>query len=306
MDVVVDVDGRPQALVEVKVLSGLGPEQLERYDAGFPDVPSRLVLSPWRAPVDPGPSACWTTVTWSPLLKALSTSENPWVRTTAAAWSRHLEQGLPIVEPSTRWDDVGTRHGLGLVLRARMDWLHERLDLDEPWTRDLVTAGIGGSPVLRICGRAAGDGHAVHLDLQEARPPQDFPRADDPAADLRLRGPRGLVGLTLRAPTTQHFDWDLLHQLWRDVMQDARADWVKNAAKRKGVDKIHHARIVAAGAPPWLGVGYGDAWARKGHAALLGARFQLEPSSTLDDVLSALHRVVEMLGRMDERLQARS
>lgn len=49
-DVVVEVDGRVVAVIEVKVLSGLGPEQLERYLAyvGESDRAAWLPMPPWE------------------------------------------------------------------------------------------------------------------------------------------------------------------------------------------------------------------------------------------------------------------
>lgn len=76
---------------------------------------------------------------------------------------------------------------------------------------------------------------------------------------------------------------------------DGRA-WQTNAARlRDPVDRANWQRVVAAGAPGWLGKGYGMATARTHRVCAFGARFQLAPSATLhhvDTELQALHELV--------------
>lgn len=91
-------------MVEVKVLSGLGRDQLSRYRAALPDVPVRVAVFPERLSLDVGQQTGWQPVTWESLLAAFSTSANSWVSETATAWQRHLDAAMPAVG-----DSGGTR-----------------------------------------------------------------------------------------------------------------------------------------------------------------------------------------------------
>src|SRR4051794_32775567 len=64
LDLLVEADGVRVALVEAKVLSVLGPDQLNRYQASFPDVPHRVVLFPATLLIDLTGQPTWQPLTW--------------------------------------------------------------------------------------------------------------------------------------------------------------------------------------------------------------------------------------------------
>jgi hypothetical protein len=72
VDLVVHVDGRLRAVVEAKVLSGLGPAQLPRYEAAYPGAESYVLVYPGRLVIDPGTESRWRATTWEAVLGALA------------------------------------------------------------------------------------------------------------------------------------------------------------------------------------------------------------------------------------------
>lgn len=84
-DIVLTADRARIAVIEVKVLAGLGRRRLA--------VPLR----------DAKP---WQEVTWETLLRAYESSDHSWAAATARAWCHHLDSVLPKVGPGTRWNDL--------------------------------------------------------------------------------------------------------------------------------------------------------------------------------------------------------
>jgi hypothetical protein len=65
-------------------------------------------------------------------------------------------------------------------------------------------------------------------------------------------------------------------------MEQARTDWVRNAARPRAVhDREGYQRMVAAGALPFLGVGFGEANAKINNACMFGARIQFPADGKL-------------------------
>jgi len=104
VDLLISVDGRDRALIEVKVLSGRA--QLTRYGDAFSTIDPRVLLYPGRLPLDVNTAPGWRGLTWERLLDALGASTDPWVARTATSWSSHLRAALPTVDASTRWNDL--------------------------------------------------------------------------------------------------------------------------------------------------------------------------------------------------------
>lgn len=97
-----------------------------------------------------------------------------------------------------------------------------------------------------------------------------------------MRGPSVKICLVQTGvDTSADFDWDYLLSLW-PTMASARSDWVTEKPKpRSPHDKAGIERMVAAGGPKFLGIGFGDAQAKKSHDCMFGARIQLAPDITL-------------------------
>jgi hypothetical protein len=64
------------------------------------------------------------------------------------------------------------------------------------------------------------------------------------------------------------------------------------------IDRANWQSIVAAGAPTWLGKGWGMKVAKSGQACLFGGRFELMPNSTLGEIDAELRRVRPLIERM--------
>ena len=109
------------------------------------------------------------------------------------------------------------------------------------------------------------------------------------------RGPSAKVCLCQDGVTTSAgFDWDYLLRLW-PVMEQARSDWATNAAQPKAAhDQEGRARIIAAGAPPFLGIGHGEAQAKSSRFCMFGARVQFRADITLAELTAEVARLREL------------
>jgi hypothetical protein len=135
-------------------------------------------------------------------------------------------------------------------------------------------------------------------EVEENLPVRDYPKHYDPRR-AQPQGPSAKVCLSQEGVNTSAgFDWDYLHLLW-PVMEQARTDWVRNAARPKAAhDREGYKRIVAAGAPAFLGIGFGDAQAKINQACMFGARIQFPANVSLAQV----SREVAALGELTLKL----
>lgn len=287
VDLLVDVDGQLTTVIEVKVLSGLGRGQLARYDDAWPDAGRRVLVFPGRLPIDGVAEAGWQPLPWEGLLAAFACSDDPWVARTAAAWQAHLLNATPALDGTTRWNDLVPEEGFVVAMRARMSWVRQRMSPPPGVDHDLVTSAAGVSSVARLFRPAARSGYSILAEAEENLPVRDYPKyaGHGPA----VRGPS--VKVCLRqddVSTSAGFDWTYLLSLW-PTMAAARNDWVTNTARPKAPhDRAGWETLVQAGGPRFLGVGYGEAQAKISRECMFGARFQLPPDVTLDEVVQAL------------------
>jgi hypothetical protein len=129
LDLLLRRDGQNVGVIEAKLLSDLGPKQLDRYLAAFPGADVYRVLHLGRLPVNLRQSAPWASLTWEDVLVAYARSAHPWVSATAEAWIGQLDVLVPKVDAATVWNDVpDDAPGFELALRARIAWLSSRLD----------------------------------------------------------------------------------------------------------------------------------------------------------------------------------
>lgn len=192
-DIVLTAAGTRVAVIEVKVLAGLGPRQLERYYEAVPGADIYVLVYLEHLPVPLHDAGPWRELTWEAVLQAYEGSADPWVAATAHAWCHHLDGALPKVGPETRWNDLHEGADFVIAMRARMSWLY-------------------------------------------SNPAQ--PRA--------------------------------VH------------------------DREGYKRMVAAGAPPFLGIGFGEANAKINHACMFGARIQFPADSTLADISREIAEIAEL------------
>jgi len=203
---------RPVAVIEVKLLSDLGPQQLTRYLAAFPDVGTYCVLHLGGLPVNLRSAHPWRSLTWEAVLDAYAASHNAWVSTTARAWRAQLAPLVPVVDATTVWNDVpDDGAGMELALRARVAWLSRRMDSWCEVDHDLDPSSGGGNWAVRMWAATSTPHHFVIAEIQEGMTAYEW--KPDPARPYRqrLRGPVVLLGVLQDSVTTSAgSDWSLL------------------------------------------------------------------------------------------------
>lgn len=287
-DIVLCADGMCVAVIEVKVLAGLGARQLARYRAALPGAKVYALIYPERLAISLTEADAWRGLPWETVLRAYQRSSHSWAAATAQAWLGHLSTSLPRVGPGTTWNDLRLGEDFVIALRARMSWLSAQVRTPAGVDHDLVESTAGVSWIARLYASSPVPGYMIMVEIEENLPVRDYPKyvtADAP----RPRGPSAKVCLRQEGVTTSAgFDWDYLLRLW-PVMRQARSDWVRNAARPKAAhDREGHARIVGAGAPPFLGIGFGEAQTKINCFCMFGARIQFPADITLADLAAEM------------------
>jgi len=310
LDLLLLRDGRQLAAIEVKVLSDLGPKQLARYLEAFPDAGSHHVLYLGQLPLSLRPAPQWQSLTWQSVLTAYSQSAHSWVAATARAWLTQLDSLVPHVDANTVWNEVpDDAAGFELALRARIVWLSGRMESWCDLDHELSLSSGGGAWVADMSAAAASTSHRVIAEIQEGLAARAWRMDPDRPYRSRIVGPVVLVGLRQDGVSTSAgFDWHLLNSLFQDRIVDGGGQvldgraWQRTAASpRDPIDRRGWQSIVEAGAPKWLGKGWGMAVARSHHqACAFGARFVIPPTKTLGEIdaeLQLLQRLItEMAG----------
>ncbi|HWJ65129.1 MAG TPA: hypothetical protein VNT31_00485 [Nocardioides sp.] len=304
LDLLLTEGGGCIAAIEVKVLSDLGPDQLARYSAAFPGAKARYVLHLAALPVNTTTTPGWGELSWETVLASYSRSAHPWVAATAKAWLTQLGTLVPRVDANTVWNDVPDAPAdFEVALRARVAWLSSRMSAWCDLHHDTVQSSGGGNWALRMWTDSTTPDHLVTAELQEGMTAYEW--RFDPARRYRdrLRGPVVLVGLRHEgSPTSASFAWPLLHRIYSEhILDDAGnprdgRQW-RTTSARPGdpVDKQNWQAIVQAGAPPWLGQGWGMKVARTTKSCLFGARFAIAPTASLAHIDSELQRLQPLL-----------
>jgi hypothetical protein len=297
-DIVVDADGQCLAVIEVKVLAGLGPLQLDGYASAVPEAGAYLVVFPQRLVIDLAAAPRWRGVSWETLLDKYRSSQDKWVATFAAAWLEHLDRSLPKVDAHTVWNDLVEGEDFVIAMRARMSWVYGQLTPPPSVRHDLVSSAAGTSWVARMYTDAQAPGYRVVAEVEENLPVREFPKCAGP-------GQRQPHGPSIRVCLLQHgvqtsagFDWDYLLRMW-PFMHQAPLDWVTNPAQPKAPhDRAGYQRIVAAGAPPYLGSGFGEAQTKISNACMFGARAQLPATITLGELATKMQALPQLIMQM--------
>jgi len=301
---------REVAAIEVKLLSDLAPQQLERYRAAFPSAGQYRVLHLDTLPVNLLGANPWKSLTWESVLTAHGQSKNAWVAATARAWLVQLASLVPTVDAETVWNDVpDDPGGFVLALRARIAWLSRQMDAWCGLPHDIGQSSGGGNWAVQIWARAASattPGHFVTAEIQEGLTAYEFRADPDRPYRERVLGPVVLLGLRQDDVTTSaDFDWSLLHELFAEHVLDAAGaprddrDWHLTASRPNDpTDRANRQAIVEAGAPKWLGKGWGMKVAQSTQSCLFGARFQLPPGSTLGEIDAELRTLQPLIQEM--------
>lgn len=307
LDLLLVKDGVDAAAIEVKLLSDLGPRQLERYVAAFPAAKVHRVLHLEGLPVNLQRTRTWESLTWEAVLKAYADSSNPWVATTARAWLLQIPTLVPAVDANTVWNDVpDDAGGMEIALRARIAWLSRQLDGWCTLAHDIEPSSGGGSWAVRIWAPSRASGHLLTAELQEGM--TAFEWRPDPTKPYRerLRGPVVLLGLRQDdVDTSANFAWTDLHAMFVEHIldeagspRDNRAWHLTAARPGHAIDRANWEVIVGAGAPRWIGKGWGMKVTKSARSCLFGARFQIPRDSTLGHINAELQRLEPLLARM--------
>lgn len=298
-DVVLERNGSRIAVVEVKLLSGLGQQQLDRYYEAEPGAMAYVVVFPERLVIDSVLKDPWRPLTWEAILDAYAASANPWVAATASAWSAHLDEALPVVDESTRWNEIDFGDDFRLAMRVRMSWLHAHVSVPAGVTSYLLPSSAGGSWMVRMFADSKKPGYRVMLDVEEglSRGAPKIVTAESPAP----KGPVAKVVLLQHGvETSAEFDWDYLHSMW-PLMAAARTDWSTRSSNPKAqADRDGLARIVAKGAPRYIAFGFGDAQTRLNGECMFGPKVQIPPTITMAELRSELVGLSELVAQMAE------
>lgn len=311
LDLLLMAGGEPAAAIEVKVLSDVGIDQLQRYENAFAGVYSYHVLHLADLPVMvPAP---WQSLTWESLLAAFATSSNAWVARTAQAWREQLDELVPRVDGATVWNDVPDDvAGFELALRARIAWLASHPPTDRLHS-DFVQSSGGGQWVLRLWKDTVVPNLRVQVEVQEGFSAYEWRPHPTRRYRDRVKGPAPLIGLRLGdTDTSEAFDWDLLKKVFdATVLGDGEASlspwpWQHTPARpNHPIDRRGWQSIVDAGSALWLGKGFGMAVAKqKYRECLFGARMQFAPTLTLDAVRSEIGELEDLVLAMAEAVSA--
>ncbi|MGW0564569.1 PD-(D/E)XK nuclease family protein [Streptomyces sp. NPDC003016] len=300
-DLVVETNGQVVAVVEVKLLAGLGIEQLERYyryvaeedrdDCRF------VAVSLQRVRLDTTHAQDWQNLTWEELIAPFASSPVPWAATTATAWTSHIESQVPEVDGHTVWNQIDGID-LYLALRLRAAHMYDNVALPGGSSKSIREIDSGGLYVAIVDAPIPGSSYTVRWEATESLPTQDVGKLVDSSG---LRGVDFRFFLVQqRVTSSKAYDWDHLALLWQEYL--AQEEWIpwKPHPPRKTLqwEKDGVARLKALGAPAFLGAGYGEKQAKLSGEVEFGARFVLPPSTTLKEAAEVLSRVAVIGSRM--------
>lgn len=313
LDLLLTRCGRQVAVIEVKVLSDVGIDQLARYRAAFPDAGTYCVLHLGALPPSLGSEVHWQVLTWESVLGAYSSSDHPWVATTARAWLEQMGSLVPQVDAGTVWNDVpDDAAGLELALRARVAWLARQLQKSR-LRADVVQSSGGGLWVLRFWADTPIPNLRVQVEVQEGMAAYEWRFDPNRRYRDRIRGPAPLLGLRLGdVDTSESFDWGLLRDVFTEhVLDDAGEPrsglpWQLTAASpRHPTDRAAWRAMVESGGPNWLGKGFGMAVAtQKYHECLFGARLQFPATMRMGEIRDGLTRLEPLVVAMARSVNA--
>lgn len=299
IDLIIKTGGKVLAVIEIKVLSGLGPRQLDRYQDAVPDAEHYLVVHPKRLTVDVSSTPDWDATSWEAVLGGYAVSANAWVATTARAWRAHLDAHLPKVDGTTVWNELSSGDGFVLQMRTRFSWLHSRVVPPTGVRSRLGQSSKGVSSTFGLSAPAAVERYTAVAEVEERLPVQSYPKWAGTGSELI--GPSLWVGLRMdRIDSSEEFDWMYLLQVWNEVLADARSDWATNSARKSGHDRDGWKAMVQAGGPKHLGVGFGAGQVKINRMCMFGARAQLRADISLEEVAAEMDVLSDVVLAMAE------
>jgi hypothetical protein len=203
-DIVVDADGRCLAVIEVKVLAGLGPLQLDGYASAVPEAGAYLVVFPQSLTIDLAGAPRWQGVSWETLLDKSTDPATPSGSPPAPprGWSTWIAS-CPRWTPTPVWNDLVEGEDFVVALRTRMSWVHGQLAPPPSARHDLVSSAADTSRVARMYTDAQAPGYRVVAEAEENLPVWEFPKFAGPG-QRQPRRPGGLAETRCRIPRLLH------------------------------------------------------------------------------------------------------
>lgn len=202
-DLIVDAEGRTVAVIEVKLLAGLGDEQLERYHQYVAEADRDrcqfLAVALQRIRLDTTHAQQWDNRTWEELLAPFASSPIAWVATTASAWLAHIESQVLAVDGATVWNEIDGID-LYLALRLRAAYLYDNVTVPEGSSKSTVEIGSGGLYVAIVDAPILDSDYTVRWEATEHLPTQDVGKLVDGG---------GLRGVEVRGHRKQSHPQDL-------------------------------------------------------------------------------------------------
>ncbi len=170
---------------------------------------------------------------------------------------------------------------------------------------DIVVSSGGGNWAARMWADSTTAGHYLTAEIQEGLTAYEWRMDPERRYRDRLRGPVVLIGLRQEGvATSADFDWALLHRIFAEHIIDGGGQprdehaWQTTAARPTDpIDRRNWQAVVQAGAPRWLGKGWGMKVAQTTQSCLFGARFGISPSPTLGAIDAELQQLQSLLMR---------
>jgi hypothetical protein len=300
-DLVLKLAGKPLAVLEAKVMAGIGPQQLERYYDAEPNANAYALVFPESFVVDVEDTPPWRGISWERILEAYFTSGNEWAALAAKSWLDHIAARLPRLGPDAIWNGLVEGEGFVVAMRARMSWLFGQLGRDVRISTGLRGSSAGVSWILSLWAETAVPGYRIKVEIEENLPVRRYPAIHRGANRHKALGPSAKVMLWQGGVTSSAgFDWNHLEALWPS-MAAARDDWVRNSPNPKaGHEKAGIARIRASGVPKWVGIGFGEAQTRISGSCMFGARIQFPSDITLGQMSKEITRLSDLTKQLAE------
>jgi hypothetical protein len=286
------------AVIEVKVLSGLGRHQLSRYRESTPDAETYILICPGTLILDATSHDGWQAVSWERILWAYTKSDHSWAVASARSWLHHLSSSLPQLEASTVWNDMTEGEDFVIALRSRMSWVHEHVNLAAYVSHELHPSSAGTSWIEYLAAETPVPGYRILAEIEETLAVRCYPKWAGPEV-APARGPSARVMLQQVGITTSAgFDWDYLLRLW-PLMSSHCPDWVTNKPRSKALhDRQGILRIRQQGGPDHLGIGFGEGQARINQTCMFGARLKYPATITLGELVSKVQDLSHLVAEM--------
>lgn len=280
----------PLIAIECKVLSDLGPNQLDRYSKTHA-APTQVLLSLGHRHYGSDVLKVWRSLLWRDVIDAFARSSSEWVRHTAEAWSSYLSSEDALDE-TLRWDEALADSGNAIHdLQRKAAYLCAHVDNGF----FLGSSNAGGKPLLvwrtEVPGRP---GTYVMAEVEDA-----WSRGTFRLEDGRIEGVGGVVaffGIRREyedAESDTSYDVDDLTTLWNVIKANEKTiEWSHyRPGKKIEADQRQFDELWAKGALPlYMGKGY-----RGGDYCEYGLKTKrVGAGQTLRDISNLLSRLGDL------------